>query len=266
VADLTRRAALGAAFGITGGLTLAGCGGDQLVVRRGSLRSRHWPGREVGWRMTEQRYGDADLRPVVVVLHGKGGHAAAAFDELHLDRHALETRLTIASVDGGDFYWHARRSGIDTGAMVVEDFLPLVRRTTGYEGKVGLLGWSMGGYGSLLLASQLGSDRVGAVVAESAALWTHPGLSAAGAFDDREDFEAHDVFDPARLRTLARIPVRLDCGRSDPFVPGNRAFAKALPSATLNLDEGGHTNGYWRSHARAQLRWLAQQLARPTGQ
>jgi len=112
----------------------------------------------------------------------------------------------------------------------------------------------------LLLASALGPRAVGAVVAESAALWTEPGASAAGAFDDREDFEAHDVFEPSRTRVLARIPVRLDCGATDPFVAANRAFATRLPSARLTVDDGGHNTAYWRAHASAQLDWVAATL------
>jgi S-formylglutathione hydrolase FrmB len=258
----TRRTLLGAALGAVA-LALAGCGKAHRVVRTtGTLRSSHWPGRDVHWQLARPEDGSDDRRPVVVVLHGKGGNAAAAFDALHLDEHVLETGLTMASLDGGSSYWHARRSGVDTGAMVVDDFLPLLRRETGYGGKVAFLGWSMGGYGSLLLASRLGPDRVFAVVAESAALWTQPGTSAAGAFDDREDFLAHDVFAGARRTVLAGMPVRLDCGQSDPFVAANRAFSRALPSAELTVDAGGHTNDYWSAHAGDQLRWVRQQLDR----
>ncbi len=257
---ITRRTLLGGLAG-AGALGLAGCRGSGVEVRAGSLTSRHWPGRDITWRIA-QAEGDAAATPVVVVLHGKGGDASHAFRILGLQEHAHAARLTLTSVDGGDYYWHQRRAGVDTGAMVVEDFLPLVRRETGYDGKVAFLGWSMGGYGSLLLASELGPERVCAVVAESAALWTAPGLSAAGAFDDREDFEAHDVFNDSRTTVLATIPVRLDCGRSDPFVVGNEAFAKALPSARLTLDEGGHTADYWTSHGASQLRWIREQYDR----
>ena len=196
--------------------------------------------------------------PVVIALHGRGGFAGDAFDGLHLDEHVRDAGLAVASVDGGDYYWHARRVGIDPGALVIDDFLPLLARQTGYAGKVAFLGWSMGGYGALLLASQLGPSRVAAVVAESAALWTAPGLSAPGAFDDRADFVAHDVFQ--RTAVLSRIPVRLDCGSSDPFVPGNRAFAAALPSATLRFDPGGHNDDFWSAHAGAQLRWIRHEF------
>jgi S-formylglutathione hydrolase FrmB len=259
---LSRRTLLAGALG-AGALTTAGCDRTEGVeVRSGSLTSSHWPGREIHWQLARPEDGNDDRKPVVIVLHGKGGDASHAFRILRLHEHARAARLTLASVDGGDYYWHVRRAGVDTGTMVLQDFLPLVQRETGYAAKVAFLGWSMGGFGSLLLASQLGPEKVFAVVAESAALWTDPGLSAAGAFDDRKDFEAHDVFDRERTEVLAKIPVRLDCGRSDAFVPGNKAFAKALPSAELSLDTGGHTADYWKSHGGAQLRWIRQQYDR----
>ncbi len=257
MSTLGRRAVLvGAA---AGALTVAGCGAGGAQLRSGVLRSEHWPGRDIRWEMTVPEQ-DGEPTPVVIVLHGKGGRARHAFDGLRLHDHTAATGLTVAAVDGGDGYWHARRSGVDSGAMVVRDFLPLVRRLSRYRGRVAFLGWSMGGYGSLLLAAQLGPETVGAVVAESAALWTHPGDAAAGAFDDAADFLAHDVFARARTDVLGQIPVRLDCGSQDPFVAGNRAFARALPSAELTIDEGGHTTSYWRGHARNQLEWIAAKL------
>ena len=256
MATLSRRGLLLGAAGVAAGGALATSvwAGPGTVRRAGVLRSVHWPGRDVNWRLAMPDDGRDATRPLVIVLHGFGGDASHAFRLVELDRHVAEAGVTLASVDGGNHYWHARRTGVDPGAMVVDDLLPLLRRRTGYQGKVSFLGWSMGGYGSLLLASELGPTKVAAVVAESAALWTEPGLSAAGAFDDREDFEAHDVFD--RTPVLSDIPVRLDCGRSDPFVVGNRAFAKALPSAELTIDDGGHTVSYWRDHARSQLEWI----------
>lgn len=259
---IARRTLLAGAAGARA-LALAGCRGSDVpgvTVRSDTLRSRHWPGRDIGWQLAQAADPPATPAPVVVVLHGAGGDASHAFSILRLHEHVRTAGVTLASVDGADYYWHARRAGMDTGAMVIEDFLPLVRRETGYAGKVAFLGWSMGGYGSLLLASQLGPDRVFAVVAASAALWTESGLSAAGAFDDRADFEAHDVFE--RTDVLSRIPVRMDCGRSDPFVPGNVAFGRALPSAELTVDDGGHTAEYWTGHGARQLAWVRRQFDR----
>lgn len=236
-----------------------GSGGAGVEVERGTLRSRHLPGRDLPWVMAIPR--DADRhRPPVVVLHGKGGHAEQALSLLRLGDHVAATGLAVAAVDGGNGYWHRRHDGTDAGRMVLDDFLPLVARAYGETERVAFLGWSMGGYGSILLASELGPERVVAVVGSSAALWTSPGDSAPGAFDDRADFLAHDVFADDRLATLARLPVRLDCGRDDPFAGANRAFARVLPSAALTVDPGGHSGTYWREHGGAQLRWIRDRL------
>jgi hypothetical protein len=256
-ASWSRRSVLAlAATGALAACSGSGPGAARVDHRHGSLGSVHLPD-EVRWRLAVPPGGSG----LVVVLHGKGGDADSAFDDLRLDDHVASSGLAVGSVDGGTSYWHPRRDGTDTGAVVVDDLLPLLAEETGRSGPVGLLGWSMGGYGALLLAAALGPERVGAVVAQSAALWTEPGASAPGAFDDREDFEAHDVFDPARLAVLAQLPVRLDCGEDDPFAQANRAFGAALPSAELTIDAGGHDVAYWRGHAAAQMTWLAEHLA-----
>jgi S-formylglutathione hydrolase FrmB len=198
--------------------------------------------------------------PLVVALHGHGGDADWAFDGAHLERHIRATGLAVASVDGGNFYWHARRPGLDTGRLVLQDFLPLLRRKGLDTDRIALIGWSMGGYGALLLASRLGPRRVAGVVAVSAALWeSAPASWATGdradsAFDGHSDFARNNVF--RRRRALAGIPVRLDCGLDDAFITANRALARELPSAVADFDSGGHSRAYWRAHAGAEMRWL----------
>lgn len=254
---VTRRAVLSGLFGSAA--LVAACGPPPgVVTREGSLRSSHWPGREVRWRLAMPEH-TAAPPPTVIVLHGRDGNAAAAFDDKRVQDHVARTGLAVASIDGGNHWWHPRRSGIDTQAMVREDLLPLVQGTTGYAGPLALLGWSMGGYGSLLLASELGPGQVGAVVAESAALWRSRPVEPPDAFDDDADFQRHDVF--RRTRTLADMPVRLDCGDRDYFVEANQAFAHALPSAALTVDAGEHNWDYWRSHAGPQMDWIARRLA-----
>ena len=124
--------------------------------------------------------------------------------------------------------------------------------------RIGLTGLSMGGYGALLLASELGPAKVYGVATLSAALWTRPGDSAPGAFDDREDFLRYDVF--ARTETLRRIPVAMWCGTSDPFIAGNRAFARRVPTAKATFDAGGHDTTYWQGRLgqRPRTSWPLQ--------
>jgi pimeloyl-ACP methyl ester carboxylesterase len=222
----------------------------------GTFASTFWPGQVVRWRLARPATGGSGTvkQPLAVALHGHGGDADWPITGVQLERHVLRTGLAVATVDGGDFYWHRRRSGVDTGRMVVDDLLPLLGRRGLAIDRIGLIGWSMGGYGALLIASRLGPDRVAGVAAVSAALWQSPGDSAPGAFDDREDFLRHDVF--AATGTLSRIPVRLDCGRDDPFIAANQAFSRRLPSAAATFDNGGHTQEYWTDHAGAQMTWL----------
>ncbi|MCL2781582.1 MAG: alpha/beta hydrolase, partial [Actinomycetia bacterium] len=120
-------------------------------------------------------------------------------------------------------------------------------------------GWSMGGYGALLLGGQLGVRRLAATIAESPALWTQPGDTAPGAFDDPADFEANNVF--TRQSQLSGIPVRVDCGTDDTFYPNARRYADSLsPKPAGGFQAGGHNDAYWRRMAPAQLAWIAPHL------
>lgn len=229
-----------------------------LDLEDGSFSSRFWPGNEVHWRLARPRppAEGATPQPLVVALHGQGGDAYWPFIGVQIERHVMPTGLAVVTVDGGSYYWHARRSGIDTGRMVIEELLPLMRSKGLATDRLGLIGWSMGGYGALLMATRLGPERVVGVVAASSALWQSPSEAWAGAFDDNDDFARNDVF-AARGR-LRGIPVRLDCGRDDVFFAANQAFARELPDATVTFDKGGHTAEYWTAHAGAQMRWLAE--------
>lgn len=255
---VTRREAL-AVLGAGALSALAGCGAATpagVTEASGTLATSAWPGARPRWRL--MRPAGVAAPRLVVALHGKGGSADDAFDSVRLGDQVARTGLAVASVDGAGLYWHKRR-GSDTGAMVMDELVPLLRREYGVSASpIGLTGLSMGGYGALWLAVAYGPTRVAAVAAESAALWRRPGDSAPGAFDDREDFEAHDVFRQAKA--LAALPVRLDCGTSDPFIAANRALATAVPSIEATFDAGGHTAEYWAGHADAQMTWLAAHL------
>ena len=259
---IARRAVLA---GVVAAPWLVACssGADRpaaVDMQEGTFSSRFWPGQEVRWRLARpaHRGSVAAPQPLVVALHCYGGDADWPFDAVHIERHVAPTGLAVATVDGGDFYWHARRSGVDTGRMVVDELLPLLAGKGLATDRIGLIGWSMGGYGALLMASKLGPRRVAGVVAVSAALWESYDDSWSVAFDDHEDFARNDVFEARRK--LARIPVRLDCGRDDLFIAANRAFARGLPSAAATFDDGAHTEEYWTAHAGAQMSWLRKRF------
>ena len=174
------------------------------------------------WRMAVPAAGAA--HGLVVALHGFGGSADDTFNLGFADAVA-SSRMAVVSVDGGGTYWHRRRDGSDTGAMVRDELIPMALRASGLPARssVTLLGWSMGGFGALFIADELGPSRVSGVVAASAALWLRGSETPARAYDGRSDFDSHSIFN--RLALLRGIPVRLDCGTSDPSSgqPGARA-------------------------------------------
>ena len=286
---LSRRGFLAAAGGAAA-LAVAGVGAGQPGVRRfvrgvvdpepaapepraapgphasGVLASTE-RGRDVSWRVAYppgRRVGDA--LPVALVLHGRGGNERSAFDDLELDRYLTDAVATgappfaLAAIDGGDHgYWHRRADGDDPGGMLLDEFVPLLARQGLLTSKVGVFGWSMGGYGGLLLAETAGPDRIAAVAADSPALWSNAGESAGGAFDGPADFAANDVV--AHPERLAGIPVRIACGDRDPFSAAARAFAREVPDlAGTDFSTGGHTETFWRRTAPEQLRFLARAL------
>lgn len=233
-----------------------------VSFQQGSISSTFWPGQDVRWRLAQPERSGAGsaARPLVIALHGYGGDADWPFASAHIERHVASTGLAVATVDGGNLYWHARKSGVDPSSLVVQGLLPLMGGKGLAIDRVGLIGWSMGGYGALLMATRLGPGRIAGVAAASAALWQSPADSAAGAFDGRDDFVRNDVFTAQARGRLRAIPVRLDCGRDDPFIAANRALAHELPDAATTFDNGGHTEEYWTAHAGAQMAWLRQLL------
>lgn len=244
----------------------AGSSSAAASVERGAFFSASRHGARVGWVLITPGGGVRPGMPVVVALHG---HGADETMPLGLRVPELLTAaiadgvppFAVASVAGGNGYWHPRRDGNDSAATVLDEFLPLLaRRGLRTASGLGLLGWSMGGYGALRLAGLLGPSRVAAVVACSPALWRSADESAPGAFDDAEDFRRQDVF--AARTAISRVPLRVDCGLGDPFLAATQAFVSGItPRPEGGFQPGGHDGTYWRRRLPDQLAFLGHHLA-----
>ena len=210
--------------------------------------------RSVDWTISVP---DAPVAGVIFCLHGKGEDHHFAFDTIRLHDVVAAQRAPVATaaVDGGDdSYWHRRADGTDALGMLLNEFVPMVDRRLGVARRA-VLGWSMGGYGALLTAETSPASFV-AVAAASPALWTRPGDTAPGAFDNADDFRRHDVF--AQEARLAGLTVRIDCGQGDPFFQSSRAFvARVGVRAQSSFGPGFHDPAYWRSVAPAQIATIA---------
>ncbi|TYB41776.1 alpha/beta hydrolase [Actinomadura chibensis] len=206
--------------------------------------------------------------PVVVALHGSGGSGASAVRGLALDRYLPDAvarggvpPFALVAVDGGpDSYWHPRANGDDPLGMIIDELLPRLRERGAQTDRIGAIGWSMGGFGALVLTRRLGAARMAAVVASSPALFASYGDARAAnarAFDGAADFRRHDVF--AALDALRGVPLRVDCGTSDPFAAMARRFRdRVRPEGAMA--GGCHDDAFWRRRLPAQLAFLGHHL------
>lgn len=227
---------------------------------------------QVGWSLATPPGLRADGLPVAIVLHGRGNDHTSAFDDLKLqDFLAAAVRrgarpFALASVDGGNnTYWHPRGDGDNPIAMLTNEFLPLLKNHGLRIDRIGTLGWSMGGYGSLLLAREshrgnLGGTRVVAAAAGSPALFTSYRASASGAFDNAADFAKYGTL--ANEPDVGDVALHVSCGSDDAFTGETKRYRSHVsPTPAGGISKGCHTEGYWRSVAGAQLAFLGAQLA-----
>ncbi|WP_170311973.1 alpha/beta hydrolase [Mycolicibacterium parafortuitum] len=228
----------------------------------GSFVSAARNGTTVNWAIARPPGQTVPLRPVIL-LHGKDSSAGTVMS-MGVERFLADAvsaglpPFAIAAVDGGNGYWHRRASGDDSGAMVLDEFLPLLADEGLDTSRVAFLGWSMGGYGAMLLGSRLGPARTAAICAVSPALWTAPGAAAPGAFDSAEDYAANSVWG---LTGLDGIPLRIDCGFDDPFAAATQQFIAQLPTPPAGgFSPGGHNAAFWSSQLTPELTWAAPLL------
>jgi S-formylglutathione hydrolase FrmB len=228
----------------------------------GSFVSAARGGVTTKWAIARPPGQTAPLRPVIA-LHGKGQDAAGVMaggveNGLAQAVAAGIPPFAVVAVDGGGGYWHKRASGEDSGAMVLNELIPMLSSQGLDTSRVGFLGWSMGGYGALLLGARLGPARTAAICAVSPALWTSSGAAAPGAFDGADDYAAHSVWG---LPQLGQIPIRIDCGNSDPFYAATKQFIAQLPTPPAGgFSPGGHDGAFWSSQLPAEIAWMAPLL------
>ena len=280
---LSRRAFLGGAVGV------AGLAGGALVVPGvhdrlfGPPDPPHPLPAVAAGRVVEGSFPSAAMRrrvkvlvaypgdvveglPVLLQLHGRDDQPSNAFRSHHLDvyladavRRGVPPFAVVAPEGGKHSYWHQRADGTDPQRMLVDELLPLLADHGLRTDRIAVGGWSMGGYGALLLAETLGPARVAACVPDSPALFRDDKDYATGSFDSAADFDAHDVV--ARSGRLAGIPTRVSCGTSDPFIGEVRELLRRGPQIEHLLGPGGHNAAWWQHAAPSQLAFAGRHLA-----
>jgi predicted esterase len=225
-------------------------GDERVETRRSAAR-----GRDVSfYTAVPAGHGDGAGLPVCLVLHGASA-TADDFPRFGLGRFLSAAvaggaaPFALAGATGDRLAW--RPSGDDDPRRMVREEIPRWCAERGFDAeRVAAWGWSMGGYGALLLAE------------------TYPGwLRAVAAFSPAVRAGGDVVNGAGRLRGT---PVGLWCGRSDGFYDDVRELERALPeppaaggSSGGGYEPGRHTRGYWNRITPAAFGFLAASLRRP---
>ena len=106
----------------------------------------------------------------------------------------------------------------------------------------------MGGYGALLLGAE---GHFCAIGGHSPALWFSGADSAAGAFDDAEDYARHDIVNHPPHYSA---PVWIDVGTEDPFHNARRALRARDPRRAARLAGRARQQVLALAPARSTLR------------
>jgi len=279
--NFSRRSVLQMATGIASAYALSNATGcatppqapaaARPTLSTGSFVSKARGGVETHWMIARPPGQTQPLRPIIA-LHGWGQNALEVMNmgavKILADTTAdLLPPVAFVTVDGGTTYWHQRASGEDAGAMVLDELLPMLPSQGLDTSRVAFMGWSMGGYGALLLGARLGAARTAAICAVSPALYSPPAPNTfpappqfpAEGFDDAHDYAANSVWGP---NGVPDVPIRIDCGESDQLLPATKAFVAQLkPPPVTKFSPGGHNHAYWDAQLPDEMRWIIPFLA-----
>ena len=229
----------------------------------GSFVSAARGGVPTNWAIARPPGQTEPLRPVIA-LHGKGSDAATVMAggvEQGLAQ-AVAAGLppfAVVAVDGGGSYWHKRASGEDSGAMVLDELIPMLASQGLDTSRVGVPG---------LVDGRL--RRAAARCPTRAGPHRRDLRGQSRAVDVLGGDRAGRVRRRRRLRRQLRVrPARAGVD-PDPHrhaatatrsTRRRRQFIAQLPNPPAGgSSPGGHDGAFWSSQLPGELDWIAPLL------
>jgi pimeloyl-ACP methyl ester carboxylesterase len=190
--------------------------------------------------------GSTGRLPVVVMLHGSAGDARTPFDVYGIHYYladAVSKGTRPFAVVGIDDWSDSRGM---PAPVIGRDLLPFLGQQGLSAGRIGVIGWSIGGRGALWFAADAGPGLARVVAAASPAL-SPPDLAQL----------------PSKLTGVA---ASLTCGGDDAFSVPTRDLLTRLRRArgadvTGGIFPGCHDSAFRRRMLPRQLPFLGQHLA-----
>jgi S-formylglutathione hydrolase FrmB len=149
--------------------------------------------------------------------------------------------------------------------MLSGELLPRLADTGFDLTRWAVAGWSMGGFGALLLARESTAGRfrapgrLVAAAAGSPALFASAAATSAGSFDDAADWR--EFGDLVTAPGTGDVALSVSCGVDDPFRERTEAYRAACdPVPEGGIGDGDHSPGYWRSLVPGWLDLAARHL------
>jgi S-formylglutathione hydrolase FrmB len=206
--------------------------------------------------------GGGKRRPLLVFLHGYGAAPSDMVDPAFLAalRRLGDRAPVVFLPEGDESFWHNRAEG-PWGSYVLREVIPAALRRSGADpSRVAIGGISMGGFGALDLG-RLDRSRFCAVGGHSPAVYFGTSDELLGAFENRADFERHDLLRLARQHSPYHAPVWIDVGDRDHLRPAATKLANELRAdgadVSFHVWPGTHEGRYWDAHFADYLRFYA---------
>lgn len=218
----------------------------------------------------------ANKVPLLLLLHGATGGWSDWSERAHAELKTLAAQygIVIVTPDGGEQGWYLDSPLVAENKYAthfIRELLPDIAQHLPVNGKRSIAGLSMGGHGAITLA--LSNPGTFAAASSMSGVLDLPAADREvlaqllGPLDGaRPEWEARSAIHLVKAKPdqAKALPMKISCGKTDKWLPVNKAFVAALGQVGVNIEldvtGGGHNWWYWTNRLPKHVAWHAEQL------